>query len=196
MSDQLPDPELQNPVPTWHEYDQLREAVYDYLDHQPDEPLWTDIWHALSAILGAYQRNAFIEAFELAEPADKPCIRRLITGEEECQCHETRSREDRELERIGARDDPPHSPPHSDHATLWLDSDGKPALYGMHIYPGNIESMRPSKSVDPGQQRRNGWFDVFEWAREWGLEVGVLPKSWFDLGSTVHVIFYPPERYR
>jgi hypothetical protein len=24
----------------------------------------------------------------------------------------------------------------------------------------------------------------------------VLPKSWYNLGSTVHVVFYPPERYR
>ncbi|GAA3880913.1 hypothetical protein GCM10022627_37480 [Haloarcula argentinensis] len=37
---------------------------------------------------------------------------------------------------------------------------------------------------------------VFEFASEWGLEVSVLPKSWYNLGSTVHVVFYPPERFR
>jgi hypothetical protein len=38
--------------------------------------------------------------------------------------------------------------------------------------------------------------DITRWAREWGLEVGFLAKSWYNLGSTVHVVFYPPERYR
>lgn len=31
---------------------------------------------------------------------------------------------------------------------------------------------------------------------EWGLEVSVLSKSWYNLGNTVHVVLYPPERYR
>lgn len=165
-------------------------------DHEPDNPRWDDIWRALGAILGEYQRDRFVDAFELAGQAEVPCIRRLITNESECPCHETRSWEDRELDLIGARDDLPHSPPHHDNATLWLDEDGEPAVYGMHVYPSNIERITASKTADPDQEQRNGWFDLFEWAREWGLEVGVLPLSWYDIGSTVHVVFYPPERYR
>jgi len=196
MSDDLPNPGPNQPVPSWDEFDQLRTAVRDYLNHDPDDPAWDDIWRALASIMGEYQRDAFIQSFGVEKPADRPCIRRLITGEEECTCHDSRSWEHRELETIGARDDPPHAPPHHDHATLWLDEEGEPAVYGMHVYPGNIESVTPSAAADPDQQRRNGWFDVFAWAREWGLEVGILPKSWYNPGSTVHVVFYPPERYR
>lgn len=161
-----PTPGLDDPIPSWDEYDQLRDAIHTYLDHEPDDPRWNDIWQAFAAILGEYQRDRFVDAFELEEPAARPCIRRLITGEDECPCHETRSWEDRERETIGARDDPPHAPPHSDHSTLWLDEDGEPALYGMHIYPGNIEAAVPSTTADADQQRRNGWFDLFEWARQ------------------------------
>ncbi|WP_302082911.1 hypothetical protein [Salinibaculum rarum] len=28
------------PVPSWPEYDQLREAVHYYLDHTPEDPKW------------------------------------------------------------------------------------------------------------------------------------------------------------
>jgi hypothetical protein len=84
---------------------------------------------------------------------------------------------------------PPHAPPASDHASLWLD-DGEAALYSMHVYPWNIERLESEEPL------HNLWFDVFEFASEWGLEVSVLPKSWYNLGSTVQVVFYPPERYR
>ena len=87
-------------------------------------------------------------------------------------------------------DGPPHSPPADDHATLWLDDDGEPVLYGTHVYPANIERL------DAPEPPRNQWFNPFEFAAEWGLEVSVLPKSWCNLGSTVHVVFYAPERYR
>lgn len=195
-TDNWPTPGPNEPVPSWEEYRQLREAVHSYLDHEPDDPTWDDIWRVFGAILGEYQRDAFTQAFALSEPADDNCIRRLITGEDECSCHETRGWEDRELETIGARDDPPHKPPHSDHATLWLDGDGEPAVFGAHLYPGNVERVTPSKTADHDQNQRNGWFDIFEFARQWGLEVSILPKSWYSLGTTVHVIFYPPERYR
>jgi len=99
--DDRPTPGPNELVPTWPEYRQLREAVHAYLDHDPDDPKWADIWRALGAILGEYQRDAFVQAF-----------------------------------------------------------------------------------------------DVFEFASEWGLEVSVLPKSWYNIGSTVHIVFYPPERYR
>lgn len=196
MTNPKPSPGPNKPVPSWDEYRQLEEAVVGYLDHTPDDPVWDDIWRALASIMGEYQRDAFVDAFELAEPAAKPCIRRLITGEAECVCHETRDWTDREQERVGAREDPPHAPPHSDHATLWLDADDEPALYGMHVYLGNVEAVTASKAVDPEQHRRNGWFDIFEWASDWGLEVGILSKSWYNLGEAIHVIFYPPERYR
>jgi hypothetical protein len=49
--DDLPTPGPNPPVPSWEEYDQLREAVEDYLDHQPDDPAWIDIWRALGAIM-------------------------------------------------------------------------------------------------------------------------------------------------
>ena len=168
-------------VPAWPEYRQLREAVHDYLDHEPDDPAWADIWQALAAIMGEYQRDAFVQAFDVDEPAEKACIRRLITGEEECT-----------YSPLEADDDPsgpPHKPPASDHATLWLD-DGEPAVYSMHVYPGNIERL------DAAEPPYNLWFDLFEFAAEWGLEVSILPKSWYNLGSTVHIVLYPPERYR
>jgi len=38
--------------------------------------------------------------------------------------------------------------------------------------------------------------ELAEFAVEWGLEVSILPTSWYNLGSTVHAVFYPPERYR
>jgi len=77
-----PTPGPNQPVPSWPEYDQLKTALHEYLDHEPDDPAWDDIWRALAAILGDYQRDAFIQTFDLAEPAETPCIRRLITGAE------------------------------------------------------------------------------------------------------------------
>jgi len=191
-----PTPGSNRPVPQWDEYERLEQAIHDYLNHEPDDPRWNDIWRALGSILGEYHRDRFVDAFDLAEPAEMPCIRRLITGEDECTCHERGGWQERELEQIGARDDPPHAPPHHDHATLWVDEDGEPAVYSMHVYPGNVEQITPSKTADPDQQRRNGWMDICNWTAEWGLEVGFLAKSWYNLGSAVHVVFYPPERYR
>lgn len=72
------------PVTALPEYHQFREAVYDYLDHQPEDPAWADIWRALGAIMGKYQRDAFVEAFDVNEPDTTAYVRRLITGEEEC----------------------------------------------------------------------------------------------------------------
>jgi len=177
-SNDLPTSGPNEPVPSWPKYQQLCEAVQDYLNHTPDDPTWNDIWRALAAIMGEYQRDAFLEAFDLNGQAKKPCICRLITGEDECPHSPFEADSDPE--------GPPHKPPASDHATLWLD-DGEPAVYGMHVYPGNIERL------DSQEPPHNLWFDVFDFAREWGLEVSILPKSWYNLGSTVHVVFYPPE---
>lgn len=179
-----PTPGPTAPTPSWPAYDRLEAALEAYLDHEPDDPAWTDVWRAVAAILGEYQRDAFVQAFDLDEPADTPCIQQLITGTETCPHGPTGDRP------APAPDAPPHSPPAADHATLWLDADGEPALYSVHVYPGNIERLNAKEPP------RNQWFDVFEFAAEWGLEVSVLPKSWYNLGSTVHVVFYPPERYR
>lgn len=72
--------------------------------------------------MGKYQQQPFVEAFELAGPADKPCIGQLITGEESLHGLLMYSPER-----------PPHSPPADQHATLWLDEDGEPALYGIAL---------------------------------------------------------------
>ena len=70
------------PIPAWDEYEQLREAAHAYLDHEPDDPARNDIWRTLGAIMGEYQRDAFVEVFDLDEPAETACVRCLITGEE------------------------------------------------------------------------------------------------------------------
>lgn len=181
--DTKPTPGPNRPTTPSEEYQQLKQAVNDYLDHEPDDPKWNDIWRALGAIMGEYQRDAFVEAFDVDERAEKPCIGRLIAGHDECPHSPFESSD--EPHRT------PHSPPASDHATLWLDEEtGEPALYSMHVYPGNIERL------DAPEPPYNQWFDLFEFAAKWGLEVSILPKSWYNLGSTIHVIFYPPERYR
>jgi hypothetical protein len=131
--------------------------------------------------MGKYQRDAFLEAFDVDERAETACVRRLITGEDEWPHMPVEADDD--------PDGPPHAPPAADQASLWLD-DGEPALYSMHVYPGNIERLEVEEPP------RNKWFDLFEFASTWGLEVSVLPKSWYNLGSTVQIVFYPPERYR
>ena len=111
--------------------------------------------------------SAFQNRADVERPAETACIRRLITGDDDCFCSDARSWIDREREQIGARDEPPHQPPHADHATLWLDEDGEPAVYSMHIYLGNIPNYTPSKIAEADQQR-NGWFDIVTWAEHWG----------------------------
>jgi hypothetical protein len=69
--DDWPTPGPNEPVPAWDEYDQLKEAVHDYLDHEPDNPQWNDIWRALAAIMGEFQRDAFVQAFDLDESAEQ-----------------------------------------------------------------------------------------------------------------------------
>jgi hypothetical protein len=175
-------------------YRALKDAIEAYRETD-DLPPQDDVWRVLGNLLAADLRDRFQNRAGTAQPADTACIRRLVTGEDECPCSETRSWVDRELEQIGARDEPPHQPPHSDHATLWLDADSEPAVYSMHVYPGNVLNYTPSKTADPDQQRRNGWFDIINWAEHWGLEVDVAPVSWYNPFRTVNVLFYPPERH-
>jgi len=159
-------------------------------------PRQDDLWRVLGNLLAADLHDRFQNRAGVDKPAATACIRRLITGEDSCRCSDTRSWVDREQEQIGACDEPPHQPPHSDHATLWLDDDGEPAVYSIHIYPGNVLNYTPSKTADPDQQQRNGWFDIVTWAEHWGLEVDVAPVSWYNPFRTVNILFYPPERYR
>ena len=139
--------------------------------------------------------SAFQNRADVERPAETACIRRLITGDDDCFCSDARSWVDREREQIGARDEPPHQPPHADHATLWLDEDGEPAVYSMHIYLGNIPNYTPSKIAEADQQR-NGWFDIVTWAEHWGVEVDVATISWYNPFSTINVLLSPPERHR
>jgi hypothetical protein len=60
----------------------------------------------------------------------------------------------------------------------------------MHVYPGNL------KPADSDRLRRSLWFDLVTFADRWGLELSVLPRLWYNPESTVHVVLYPPERYR
>ena len=175
----FPMPGPNEPVPTWDEYDALRDAVEAYLEHDPPDPSFRHLSHALGAILGDHYRQKFMQAHGLERPADTACIARLIDGRDECP------------HNVVAEDDdpnaPPHAPPGDDHSTLWLDEDDDPAVYGMHVYQGNIEM----RATDPP----DSWFSIFEFARHYGLELSILPYSWYSFGRTIHVILYPPERY-
>lgn len=169
------------------EYSEFKKTVQEYAqsEHEPSE----DVYRVIADALEDNLRERFISYWGVDTPADTACIRRIITGETECQCEQ--SWIDREREKIGARDEPPHSPPYSDHATLWM-SDEKPVLYSMHV--SSPEAETASKTAAPeGEQLRNGWFDIVAFAEEWGLEVGVTPFSWYNLFSTVNVVFFSPE---
>lgn len=180
-SDDLPTPGPTDPVPTWPEFDALRDAVEQYLKHDPPDPTYNHLSQALGAILGEHYREKFVNAHGLTEPAETACLARLIDGRDECPHNVVTQDDDPNA--------PPHAPPGDDHSTLWLDEDGDPAVYGMHVYAGNIEMRATDDPPD-------SWFSVFEFARHYGLGVSVLPYSWYNFGRTVHVILYPPERYR
>ncbi|GAB3327785.1 hypothetical protein GCM10027355_32280 [Haloplanus salinarum] len=186
-------PELKVETRTSDEYRALEDALKTLQDGA-ELPPQDDPWRVLGSLLAPDLRDRFQNRAGVEQPADTACIRRLITGEEDCSCADTRSWVDREREQIGTRNDPPHQPPHADHAALWLDGDGEPAVYSMHIYPGNVLNYTPSTTADPDQHQRNGWFDIVNWAEHWGLEVDIAPISWYNPFRTVTVLFYPPER--
>ncbi len=166
------------------------EDVQEYadVDHEPGENVRRAIADALSDEL----RERFTNAWTVNSTADTACFRRLITGEEECNCD--RSWIDREIESVGKGEKPPHSPPHSDHASLWLDEGDEPAVYSMHVYHPEQQSVSKTAEQDPDQRQRNGWFDIIEVAQHWGLEIAVMPVSWYNAFSTINIVFYPPER--
>jgi hypothetical protein len=181
QDDNMPSPGPNEPVPTWPEFKTLRDAVEAYLAHEPPDPSYKQVTQAFAAMLGEHYRQKFTTAHGLSEPAETACIGRLIDGRERCP------------HNVVAQDDdpnaPPHSPPGDDHSTLWLNENGDPVVYGMHVYQGNIE-MRASD--DPP----DSWFSIVGFAEHYGLELSILPYSWYNFGRTVHVIFSPPERYR
>jgi hypothetical protein len=163
------------------EYEQLEHAIRDYINSDPADEAMPSVWDVFAQVIGGYHRDRFIEAHDLDGPADKACIARLIAGYDECPHNVVEPDDDPNT--------PPHSPPASDHPTLWLD-DGEPALYSMHVYTANIERL------DSNEPPHNLWFDLFGFAQRHGLEVSIHPTSWYNVGTTVQVVFYPPERYR
>ena len=173
-----------NPVPS-PEYLEFVETIQAFA-HEHGE---TEATRALADGLEDALQKRFRDYWGVDERANTACFRRLITGDEECTCD--RSWEERELERIGDRDDPPHTPPHSNQPTLWLAA-GDPVVYSMHLYTPEVQAV--SKAAAPaGRQIRNGWFDLFEFATAWGLELAMTPVSWYNPFSTVNVVFYSPE---
>ncbi len=166
--DERPSPGQYEPPP-WEEYRQLRQAIHEYIDHDPDDPEWEDIWRALAAIMSAYQRQQFLQAFGLDEPAEVASIRRLITGGDECP-HSPESDAERPHQS-------PHEPPASDNATLWLD-DGDPALFSMHVFPDTLGRLRHDHQQVGETPTHGTWPEIFEFATEQDLEVSVLPTSW------------------
>ena len=49
--DDLPTPEPTEPIPAWPEFDALRDAVEQYLDHEPPDPTYKRLSQALGVIL-------------------------------------------------------------------------------------------------------------------------------------------------
>jgi len=48
-----PTPGPNAPVPSWPEFDELRDAVEQYLAHEPPKPQYRDVWRALAVVLGS-----------------------------------------------------------------------------------------------------------------------------------------------
>ncbi len=174
-----------NPSP---EYRAFVETVREYADgdQEPGEGVRRAIADALSDEL----RERFKAAWKVDRTVDTVCVRRLITGEDECNCD--RSWIDGERETVGEGDKLPHKPPHAVHSTLWLDEDDEPAVYSMHVYHPEIQMV--SETADPDQRQRNGWFDIVRCAEHWGLEIAVMPTSWHIAFSTINIVVYPPEQ--
>jgi|APHM01.1.fsa_nt_gi hypothetical protein len=165
------------PVGPYEQYNQLKQAVTEYIEQSDRE---VGIERALAAIQWKQRRDQFVDGHHISGPADKACIARLIGGYDECPHNHV----------TGEHDDPaapPHSPPASDHPTLWLGEDGDPALYSMHVYQMDLEH-----DVEDGPDNRR--FQLVDFARHFGLEIGVR-DSWYNPGSCQQIVYYPPERH-
>jgi hypothetical protein len=161
---------------------------YADADHDPGEAVTRAIADALADEL----RERFKVHWNVTSTADTACLRRLITGADDCTCDH--SWIDREVETVGASDEPPHKPPHSDHASLWLDANERPVVFSMHIAHPERQLVSKTAEPVPEQRQRNGWFDIVRCAEQWGLDIAVMPVSWYNAFSTVNIVFYPPER--
>lgn len=153
-----------------------------------DQESGVGVRRAIADALENHLRERFKNAWKIDSTADTACFRCLITGENECNCD--RSWVDHELEIVGEGDEPPHS----DHASLWLDEDDEPAVYSMHVSHPERQMVSKTAAPDPEQRQRNGWFDIVDCAEHWGLEIAVMPVSWYNAFSTVNIVFYPPEQ--
>jgi hypothetical protein len=115
-----------SPSPAYRAFvEDIREYADD--DHKPGE----EVTRAIADALADELRERFKTSWEVTSTADTACLRQLITGANACTCD--RSWIDREHERIGTGDEPPHKHPHSDHASLWLDADDTPVVFSMHV---------------------------------------------------------------
>jgi len=137
------------------EYRVVEEAL-EALQLSDDRPPQDDLWRILGNLLAWELRERFKTRAGVNQSAETACIRRLITGADECSCSETRSWVAREREQIGAREVPPHQPPYADHSTLWLDETGDPVVYSMHVYPGNVLTYTPRRPLIQSNSNETG----------------------------------------
>jgi hypothetical protein len=155
----------------------------DTNDPDQDNPL-----HVVGEMVQISERykQVFIDRFELDSQAKTSCVRRLITGEMNCP-HEPLSSS---VDDNHASHGPPHSPPVSGYENLWLDHSNQPVVYGMHI---PVSVATPAEDTNASSSR---WFEIYEFASTWGLDVSVQPVSWQVPGRCVHVVLFSPEKYR
>lgn len=142
--------------------------LVDHIREFADEQGGNNAIRAVADGLEDLLREQFKASYGVDKTTDGGrCIGRLISDGGRCT-HNTPS-------KWSSSGDPPHSPPHADHADLWL-ADGEPAAYTMHLYDFEGDQMR----------------DVVEFADEWGLSVRSEPWSWYFPNQTVHVVFFNP----
>lgn len=158
----------QTPSPA---YSAFVKTIQEYATTDHDAPR-EDVLTAVADALEDHLRNQFKQKYEVDETADTACIGRLIAGGD--ACHHTG------LVMTGAETaQPPHQPPHADHADLWL-RDGTPEVFSMHLYDLNRDELQ----------------DLLEFADRQGLDLDIDPSSWYHVGQAIHVVFYPLEWLR
>lgn len=87
----------------------------------------------------------------------------------------------------------------SDRADMWggnsgLVDESVKALSDASLCHTNLSGQyRGHEAEEPPY---NQWFDICGFASSYDLELSIHGKYWYNLGSTVHVMLYPPERYR
>ena len=169
--DRWPTAGFHPPVGPRDEYQQLAQAIDRYLEAADRD---SQVERALAAIRWQDRRERFVSSHNLSEPAETACLARLIGGYDDCP------------HNLKDPHAPPHSPPIDDHSTLWLNGEKEPAVYSMHIYQSDLEH-----SIGDGPDNR--WFDIIDFVRHHGLEIGVR-DSWYNPGSCQQIVIYAPER--